>query len=354
MPQPAPILFKDSTAAELHARLAEVGVTARLARRLQAAVLQRCGEIPGAMPEVPARVLAQVRAAAAVPHLVLLDKAISPSDGFTKYLFRGVGPEPFEAVRIPIMHRPLDRKYIVCVSSQVGCALGCVFCATARMGFKRNLEAWEIVDQVLQIQTDSPHPVRGVVFMGMGEPFLNYERVMRAAQVLSEPCGVAIAAKAITISTVGVVPMIRRFTAEGRPYRLIVSLSSADAARRRELLPIEGNHPLPELFAALREYHAASGRRVTLAWTLLGGINTSPADARQLAALTADLPIILDLIDVNDPTGRFKRPSPEEFRAFRDALTAELRMPVLHRYSGGQDIGGGCGMLAGTYSAVHI
>src|SRR5262249_20924500 len=146
-----------------------------------------------------------------IPHLELLDRTISPTDGFAKYLFRGpTGPEPFEAVRIPLLHRPHDRKYIVCVSSQVGCALGCVFCATGRLGFERNLGAWEIVDQVMQIRADSEHPVRGVVFMGMGEPMLNYDRVMRAAEVMSDPCGLAIDARAITISTVGVVPMIRR------------------------------------------------------------------------------------------------------------------------------------------------
>src|SRR5205085_4357832 len=140
-----------------------------------------------------------VREATALPRLALLNKAESPRDGFVKYLFRGDGPEPFEAVRIPLLHRPSDRKYVVCVSSQVGCALGCAFCATARLGFKRNLAAWEIVDQVMHVRADSPHPVRGVVFMGMGEPLLNYDRVMRAARILSEPCGLAIDAKAITI-----------------------------------------------------------------------------------------------------------------------------------------------------------
>ncbi len=153
------------------------------------------------------------------------------------------------------------------------------------------------------------------------------------------------------MSTVGIVPMIRRFTAERRPYRLIVSLTSADPGRRRELLPVEATHPLPELLDAVRAYHAATGRRVTLAWTLMSGINTSPEDARQLAALTAGLPVVLDLIDVNDPTGRFRPPSAAELDRFRDALTAELGMPVVRRYSGGQDVAGGCGMLAGTVIA---
>lgn len=350
----APILLKDHTAEELHARLAGLGVTARLARRLQAAAVGRGAmEIPAALPEVSPRVLDRVRQAAAIPRLTLLDKAVSPRDGFTKYLFRGAGPEPFEAVRIPLLHRPEDLKYVVCVSSQAGCALGCVFCATGRLGFQRNLAAWEIVDQVVQVRADAPHPVRGVVFMGMGEPLLNYERVMRAAQILAEPCGMAIDAKAITISTVGIAPMIRRFTAERRPYRLVVSLTSADSGRRRELLPVESIHPLPELIEAIREYHQATGRRVTLAWTLLSGINTRPEDARQLAKLTAGLPIKLDLIDVNDSTGRFQPPTAEELNTFRDVLRAELGMPVVRRYSGGQDIDGGCGMLAGKAAVSH-
>jgi 23S rRNA (adenine2503-C2)-methyltransferase len=341
-----PILFKDLTSAGLHERLAPLGVSARVARRLQAAVL-RTGIVPERMPEVPRRLLDRVRQATAVPRLGLVEKVVSPADGFAKYLFEGDEAGRFEAVRIPLLHRPGDEKYVVCVSSQVGCAMGCAFCATGRMGFVRNLAAWEVVDQVVQVRDDSSHPVRGVVFMGMGEPFLNYERVMRAAEVLSEPCGLAIDARAITISTVGIVPMIRRFTAERRPYRLIVSLTSADPARRRALLPVEDTHPLPELMAAVREHHAATGKRVVLAWTLLAGINTHPEDARRLAELTAGLPVQMDLIDVNDATGRFRPPPAGELNAFRDALTAELGMPVVRRYSGGQDIHGACGMLAG-------
>ena len=282
---PNSILLKDHTAEELHALLAELGVSPRLARRLQASVLQRGGNaIPAELPEVSRRLLERVRENVRVPSLTLLEKAVSPSDGFTKYLFRGEGQEPFEAVRIPLLHRPGDSKY---------------------------------------------------------------ERVMRAARILSEPCGMAIDAKAITISTVGIVPAIRRFTAERRPYRLVVSLTSADPKLRRELLPIEATHSLTELREAISEYQQATGRRIVLAWTLLSGINTSPDDARQLAAWTAGLPVQLDLIDVNDPTGQFLPPAAAELNAFRDALSAELKMPVVRRYSGGQDVNGGCGMLAG-------
>ncbi len=346
-----PILFKDATALELQARLASLGVSLRLARRLQATVLKN-DAFPERMAEVSDKLLTRIRVEARLPRLVQKEKVVSPQDGFSKYLFQGDGPEPFESVAIPLLHRAGREKTIVCVSSQVGCALGCAFCATGRMGFIRNLSAWEMVDQVIRIAADSPHPVRGVVFMGMGEPMLNYEAVVRAARILSEPCGLAISAKSISLSTAGVVPGIRRFTADKLPFRLLVSLTSADPDRRQELMPLERAYPLSDLMEAIREYHDTTGERVVLAWTMISGFNTREEDAIQLANLARGLPIRLDLIDVNDASGRFKPPSPEELNAFRDALHKHLKMPVARRYSGGQDIQAGCGMLAGAHSVI--
>lgn len=342
-----PVLLKDLTAAGLHAALAPLGASLRLARRLQAAAVRR-DEIPDSLPEVSGALLERIRQEVRLPKLTQLDKKVSAKDGFAKYLFRGEGEGTFEAVRIPLVHRAGEEKYVACVSSQVGCAMGCAFCATGRMGFVRNLAAWEMVDQVVRIAADSDHPVRGVVFMGMGEPLLNYDAAVRAAQILSEPCGGAIAAKAISFSTAGIAPGIRRMAAERLPFRLIVSLTSADPARRRELMPVEATHPLPELREAIWDYHAATGRRVTLAWTMISGVNVREADAIQLAEWVGDTPITLDLIDVNDPTGRFRPPSAEELGAFRDALRKHLNQPVARRYSGGQDIHAACGMLVGA------
>jgi 23S rRNA (adenine2503-C2)-methyltransferase len=363
-----PILFKNVTADELHTGLSHIGMSLRLARQLQRAVA-RNGELPESLPGVAQKTLDEIRRHTRVPHLTQLDKIVSPTDGFTKYLFRSDGglgsdagaetnvglksnadAETFEAVRIPLLHRPPDFKYVVCVSSQVGCAMGCAFCATGRMGFRRNLAAWEIVDQVAKIQADSPHPVRGVVFMGMGEPMLNYDNVIQAARILSESCGMAIGGKAITISTAGVVPGIRRFTAERHNYRLVVSLNSADPNVRRELMPVENAYSTEELMQAMREHHEATGQRIMFAWTMMAGVNTRDEDAQMLADLTQGLPIKLDLIDVNDPTGRFRRPTQDELNAFRDALTAKLGMPVARRYSGGQDIHAACGMLANQHA----
>jgi 23S rRNA (adenine2503-C2)-methyltransferase len=215
------------------------------------------------------------------------------------------------------------------------------------MGFRRNLAAWEIVDQVIQVQADSPYPVRGVVFMGMGEPMLNYDAVIQAARIFSESSGMAIGGKAITISTVGIVPAIRRFTEERHIYRLVISLNSADPLRRRQLMPVEETYPTGELIESLWAYHEATCRRVILAWTMIAGVNTRDEDAQLLAELTRGLPIKLDLIDVNDPTGRFRPPSREELAHFRNALSAKLGVPVARRYSGGRDIHAACGMLAG-------
>jgi 23S rRNA (adenine2503-C2)-methyltransferase len=341
-----PLLLKNQTSDQLHASLAHAGVSPHLARRLLAAAIKH-HSMPALGSGLNARLRNDLLALIEIPHLTLLEKRISPQDDFAKYLFQGRGTGQFEAVRIPLLHRPDDLKYVACVSSQVGCAMGCAFCATGRMGFIRNLDPWEIVDQVIQIQADSPHPVRGVVFMGMGEPMLNYDAVLTAVRILSEPCGMAIAAKAITLSTVGIIPGIRRFTAERQSARLVVSLTSADPIQRRALMPVEKGNATPELIQALREYHAMSGQRVTLAWTMISGINVSESDAQQLADLTRGLPLKLDLIDVNDPTGRFRPPSAAELGSFRDALRAKLGMPVARRYSGGQDISGACGMLAG-------
>lgn len=342
------VVFKSCTASGLSEQLRPLGIDLTLARRLQAAVVRNNGTVPEHLNQVSRHKLQQIRESTHIPVLKIVDKRTSPTDGFTKYLFHGEDDQPFEAVRIPLLHRAGKEKYIVCVSSQVGCAMGCTFCATGRMGFKRHLQTWEIVDQVMRIKAESNYPIGGVVFMGMGEPFLNYDRVIQAAAIMCEPVGLAIAAKAITISTVGIVPMIRRFTAEGHPYRLIVSLTAATSAKRKQLFPVEESFPLDELMIAVREYQESRGDRATLAWTMLRGVNTEQEDAREIAALVKGVPIRLDLIDVNDSTGRFEPPHAEELSQFRDALDEYLGQPVVRRYSGGADVHAACGMLAGV------
>jgi 23S rRNA (adenine2503-C2)-methyltransferase len=156
----------------------------------------------------------------------------------------------------------------------------------------------------------------------------------------------AISSKAITIGTSGVVPGIKRFIEDKKKYRIIVSLTSANPSTRLKLMPIESKWPTDILIESLREYHKNTRVRITLAWILISGVNTSITDAKELAMLTKGLPVKIDLIDVNDPEGKFIPPSSEELNAFRDALHRELGMPVARRYSGGADINAACGMLA--------
>jgi 23S rRNA (adenine2503-C2)-methyltransferase len=341
-----PIILKNQTSDELYSLLAKHGVTLRLARRLQGALF-KTGTLPAAMTETSDTLLKAIKDVCTIPHLITGKKLISEKDNFAKYLFRSDDGSCFEAVRIPVFTNPDQPKYIVCVSSQAGCALGCAFCATGTMGFVRNLQPWEIVDQVVKIQNDSEHPVKGVVFMGMGEPLLNYNAVITAAKIISEPCGMAISGKAISISTSGIIPGIRKFIDEQHPYRLILSVTSADSKTRAGLMPVENTYPLEKIIPLLKEYHAKTGQRITLAWMMIAGVNTSENDAMQCATLVKDIPVKIDLIDVNDERKIYLPPDDNERNRFMDFLRIHLAMPVARRYSGGQDIKAACGMLAG-------
>ncbi len=224
---------------EWQAELAPLAASPTAVRKLFAAVFAHGAEDVAALrkvPQVPARVRDHLLVHGRLPALQVLERRRA-ADGFVKYLFGSSLGGRFEAVRIPLF----EEKYVVCVSSQVGCALACDFCATGQLGFLRNLETWEMVDQVLRIRAEADRPVRGVVFMGMGEPLLNPMEVLRAARILSHPAGLAISARAISLSTAGVVPAIHRYVREGHPYRLVFSLTSAIAEKRRRVMPIEAN-----------------------------------------------------------------------------------------------------------------
>lgn len=284
----------------------------------------------------------ELRERGRLDRLEVLDRRQSHVDPFVKYLFRAGDGRVFESVRIPL-ERP---RFSICLSSQVGCALGCRFCETGRLGFLRNLEAWEIVEQALRIRSESPErPTTGVVFQGQGEPLQNYESVMQAASVLRDPCGARIGADRITISTVGLLPQLERYIEERQPYRLILSLTSAFSDKRERLVPITARYGVPELAAAARRLAAARGGPVQLAWVLIAGFNTGAEEARELARLFRGVRVRLSVIDVNDPQGGFLRASDAERSRFLSAL-AECGIGFVRRYSGGPDIDAACGLLA--------
>ncbi len=323
------------------------GCTEGEARRLFAAAYLPFAEGIESVSGVRRAVLEQTRPLKRA-RLAVLERR-KAQDGFVKYLFASPLGGQFEAVRIPIF----ATKHVVCVSSQVGCALECAFCATGRLGFSRNLAAWEMVEQVRQIAEEAELPVRHVVFMGMGEPLLNYGPVLKAARILCEPGGLQVGSRNITISTAGVVPAIRRYTREKHPYRLAFSVTSAIPDKRGQLMPIERTHPLSELAAAIGEYARDRRDRAMIAYVMIQGLNTGEEDVAALKRAFDGIPIKLDLIDVADPTGRFNPPDAAELSRFRDLLQA-LGSPVARRYSGGKEIGAACGTLAATRAGGEV
>ena len=281
-----------------------------------------------------------------LPSLAIAKHQRSARDGFEKLLFESPDGMKVETVVIPLKK---PGAVSLCLSSQVGCVMGCTFCATARMPTRRNLLPWEIVDQFVQARKmviEQGRRVTGAVFMGMGEPFLNFHNVLTAASWLHFPVENAIAGKSITISTVGLVREIEQFTDLNLPFRLSISLGAATDEKRARLVPVAARTPVSAVMAAARRHALVKRDRINLSYVCIGGENVGEEDARALAALIGDTPVRLDLIDVTDPSGRYQAPTPDELTAFRNALSVYLRQPVARRYSGGADIQASCGSLA--------
>lgn len=250
---------------------------------------------------------------------------------------------------IESVYMTTPRRITFCLSSQHGCGFACRFCATGRMGRGRNLTAGEIVEQALRLRRELPPGTSDVniVLMGMGEPLENYEQVTRALALLTDPAGMAVPARRITLSTVGLAPQIVRLADEGWKVRLAISLHSADDAQRSKLMPVNRRFPLETLMRAVRHYADRTGHRVTFEYILIEEINDSVADAARLVRLTGQLRCKVNLIPYNPiGPGRFRRPSPERIQRFADYLKPRLAA-VTVRYSQGVEIGAACGQLAG-------
>jgi len=258
-----------------------------------------------------------------------------------------------DGTRVESVSMRTERRLTFCLSSQVGCALGCTFCATGLMGLKRNLGAHEIVAQVLRMGDfhQWKDPRFNVVFMGMGEPLVNLDAVMAAIRILHDDRGLNLGARRITVSTSGVVPGIRRLGEEGLPLGLAVSLHATQDSLRDELVPLNRRWPLAQLLEAARAYGERSGRRVTLEYTLLAGVNDGPEDARRLAELARSLPSKINVIAYNPVPGlSWKRPSPEAVDAFVHRLYP-IAPAVTVRHTMGGEIWAACGQLGGLTPA---
>lgn len=294
-----------------------------------------------------------VRAVGSVPALDVIAETPSQLDPFVKYLLAAPDGARFEAVRIPLEH---PDRVTVCVSSQVGCALACAFCATGRMGLSRNLETWEIVEQVRRIRADLAEipgaRVHGVLFQGMGEALANADRVIQAIRVLGDPSALAIDLRNVTVCTAGLPSGIRRLYREVPAVRLGVSIGAVRGDERKRLMPIDRAHPLAEVLEAAGEHAKATRMAPMFAYTLLEGDNDEPADAEALAGLVRGFEERhgvrprLSLIPYNRiGDDRFRRSAADRLEAFRAELRARGVGSIL-RYSGGGDVGAACGQLA--------
>lgn len=325
------------------------GIDLADARRI-VSLVHRKGPLPDRAPATIRRsALDAVRAIGHVPALELVERRPSAVDPFVKYAFRLADGAVIEAVRIPLERAG---RFSVCVSSQVGCALACAFCATGRMGLVRNLEVWEIVEQVRALRADLPEGgrVHGVLFQGMGEPLSNADRVIQAIRVLAEPSAQAIDMRNITVCTAGLPSGIERLRREVPAVRLGVSLGSVIPGRRRALMPIDGAHPLEDVLAAAGAHARATSMAPMFAYTLLAGQNDTDEDAAALADLcerfraSYGIGPRLSLIPYNAIEGADFVRSPR-LEAFRDVFRAR-GLGTIVRYSGGGDVGAACGQLA--------
>ncbi|NLN17041.1 MAG: 23S rRNA (adenine(2503)-C(2))-methyltransferase RlmN [Firmicutes bacterium] len=270
-------------------------------------------------------------------------------DGTQKYLLELADGATIETVLIPE-----GSRRTLCVSSQVGCAMDCRFCATGAQGFERNLTVGEMVGQVLAVQKDSQEKITNIVLMGMGEPLANYEQVMGAVRLWNDPLGLGIAARRLTISTCGLVPGIRRLSREGLQVVLAVSLHAPNDDLRNHIMPINRRYNLTQLMEACREYVEATNRRITFEYALMQGFNDSPEHARQLAQLIKGILCHVNLIPLNPVDGHgWTSPTKRQVLLFQEEL-ARHNIEATVRAARGADIEAACGQLKSRLGGKEV
>jgi 23S rRNA (adenine2503-C2)-methyltransferase len=273
------------------------------------------------------------------------EKELRDPDGTVKSTFRLPDQELVESVLIPS-----DDRTTACISSQAGCALACRFCATGILGFRRNLSFTEIFDQVVLLNRQSEKyygkPLSNIVYMGMGEPLMNYEEVMKSVEKITSEDSLGMSPQRITVSSVGIPVMIRKMADDKARFHFALSLHAATNAKRDKIIPINKKHPLQELTEALKYYHAKTGKRFTIEYILFRDFNDSLEDAKDLAVFCKSFPVKINLIGYNpvEKTG-FSQSTPEKSRAFREFLENK-NMVINVRKSRGTSIDAACGQLA--------
>jgi 23S rRNA (adenine2503-C2)-methyltransferase len=334
-PSPNPLL--GLTTPELEALAEALGEPRFRGRQMARWLYQRNAASITEMSDLPARFRARLAEAAPLyrAQIITTDQA---ADGTTKYLLQLVDDQRIEAVLLPY-----EDRVSICVSTQVGCAVGCRFCATGGGGFVRDLTAGEIVDEVLSLQKTTPRHISHVVYMGLGEPLLNYDDVLRSLHLLHEEVGISM--RRLTLSTVGITPAIDRLAEEKLQLTLAISLHAPNDTLRQELMPIASRYPLPALLKACRNYIGMTHRQITFEYLLLAGVNDSIDLARELASLLRGLLCSVNLIPYNTVTDLpFHRPATARVQAFREVLE-KAGIVVTQRMERGHSVSAACGQL---------
>lgn len=279
-----------------------------------------------------------------VSPLVLEDREISSVDGTEKFLFRTSDGHYIESVLIK-NDSDNDTRLTICISSQIGCQMGCRFCETAKIGYIRNLSTGEILDQVCHVRRITGLKNNNIVFMGMGEPFMNYDNVIKAADIMNYSFGFHISVRKITISTSGILPAIERFIDEKKPYNLALSLNDTEAEKRIINMPVEKKYPFKNIANMLAKKFPASRNRLTIEY-IMRKDNISLEDAKRLKRMFKYARIKLNLIPLNPGKHNLSIPGGEEIESFLKELEI-MNVPVSIRKSMGSDISGACGQLSG-------
>lgn len=327
------------TRAELENLAEKLGEKPYRGRQLAEWIYKKGADRFDMMTNLPAPFRTKLSEETSLTHADVIARKASP-DGTAKFALLLADSSIIECVFIPYPDR-----ITACVSTQVGCAAGCSFCATAEAGFTRNLTAGEIIDQVITIQKETVCRVTNVVFMGMGEPMLNYDNVLRAINILNKEMGIGM--RKMTISTVGITPRIRRLAEEKLQITLAISLHAPTQQLREKIIPYSKRYPLKELIQACREYSEITGRRVTYEYLLIAGLNDSPKHAEKLASLIGGTLSNINLIPYNLVEGKdFRRPDERTIEAFK-AILMRRGIEAVEREERGHSAAAACGQLRG-------
>jgi 23S rRNA (adenine2503-C2)-methyltransferase len=345
-----PRLIYDLNYDELVQLLAAWGEPAYRARQIWQGLYQQYYGSADQFSTLPSRLRERLESELSLGYLAPTT-VLHSSDGETiKTLFSLPDQRAIEAVLMRY-----ERRRTLCISTQAGCAMGCVFCATGQMGFMRHLSKGEIIEQVIyyaRLLRQQQEQVTNVVLMGMGEPFHNYEATMQAIDQMNSPGGMGLSARRFTVSTVGLIPVIQRFASEKRQVNLAISLHAADDELRSSLLPINKKYPLADLFQACLEYVNITHRRISFEWALIQGVNDSQSDAKKLADRLQDFRhgaaalCHVNIIPLN-PTRRYAGQATQRTQArLFQAELVQRNIPCTIRIRRGIDIQAGCGQLA--------